>query len=549
MRRGYYGIRRRYMLFIYLICVSLLCSGRVLAENLMDSSSISFFPRDVNDSVAVVIGNKNYRRAPISVEYAHNDVLAMRDWLLGVGFRKENIILIKDATKADMEEVFGTREFPCGRMCRLATQNGDIFIYYSGHGMPGKDGKSPVLLPVDVRPESADMLGYEVDTIIRNVSYIKKNKGMNIRVFLMLEACFSGVSSGGSLLPVSAPGFSPPLPRGAGVIRIAAAQKDQTAFWDKEGKMGVFTAQFLVGASGMADEPYWGGNGDGKIQWDELRKFTINGTRRVVRIRYGREQIPSIDDAKIDMLPYSSPGASKIIEKYKDEMLWGWARKERTKNAYERYLSRCSVCAHKKQAQEIVNRLLCDKLIEEDEEEWKRANENSTFNAFKIYLKGCKKRKSICRSACAYENIALQRSGMHSGYVLKGGAEFENRKIMIMAIQSILFERGCYFDKIDGIIGKNTQRAVLKSVGEELKSEASIDTLRKIYYKLKGREVICKKRSSVQTVARKARVVSGKRRSVRPTKNVRGARKRRDPFPKLEGGVACFFFNGRRYCE
>ena len=63
---------------------------------------------DNAESVAVVIGNKDYRRT-VPVDFAHHDAEAMRDFLVrSLGFREGNVVLLKDASLSDFLQVFGT---------------------------------------------------------------------------------------------------------------------------------------------------------------------------------------------------------------------------------------------------------------------------------------------------------------------------------------------------------------------------------------------------------------------------------------------------------
>src|SRR5262245_41345791 len=71
------------------------------------------------DSIAVVIGNKSYRQT-VSVDFAHNDADAMRDFLgRSLGFRDSNIFVLKDATLSEFNQMFGSERTPkSGRLWR-----------------------------------------------------------------------------------------------------------------------------------------------------------------------------------------------------------------------------------------------------------------------------------------------------------------------------------------------------------------------------------------------------------------------------------------------
>jgi hypothetical protein len=92
-----------------ILCVLLLAAGlcRFEARAALEN----------RDGVAVIIGNSNYGTRAPRVEYAGNDARAMRRFVIDVlGYREGNVIDIRDATKAQIESVFGTSDNPRGRL-------------------------------------------------------------------------------------------------------------------------------------------------------------------------------------------------------------------------------------------------------------------------------------------------------------------------------------------------------------------------------------------------------------------------------------------------
>ena len=167
----------------------------------------------------------------------------------------------------------------------------DIFIFYSGHGVPGfSDGRS-YLLPVDADPATPQLNGYPLKTLYVNLA---KRQARSITV--MLDACFSGGSAGGvvvrSTSSISVVARKPPrLP--AGAVVLTAAGKDQVASWDHEARLGLFTRYVLEGLAGAADRDEFG-DGNGKVTLAELRKFLKDEMTYQARRRFGREQTPSL---------------------------------------------------------------------------------------------------------------------------------------------------------------------------------------------------------------------------------------------------------------
>jgi hypothetical protein len=210
---------------------------------------------DNADSIAVVIGNKNYRQT-VSVDFARNDANAMHDFLTrSLGFRDNNIFVIEDATLGNFIQWFGTEQRPHGRLWQAAKEGrSNVFVYFSGHGVPDLQTHQPFLLPNDGYPNQAES-GFLLDTLYRNLEEVKRKVGPTRQVIVMIDACFTGETGrkGESLLTISAPGFVPARPRtGSGIVKLLATSAASPANWDQEDKLGLFTSRFLLGAAGLA---------------------------------------------------------------------------------------------------------------------------------------------------------------------------------------------------------------------------------------------------------------------------------------------------------
>ena len=112
---------------------------------------------DNADSVAVVIGNRSYKQT-VPVDFAHTDADAIRAYLIErLGYRESNVFVLKDATLNEFNQVFGTERNPqSGRLWRNVREGrSNVFVYYSGHGVPDLATKQPFLLPEDGNPNRA----------------------------------------------------------------------------------------------------------------------------------------------------------------------------------------------------------------------------------------------------------------------------------------------------------------------------------------------------------------------------------------------------------
>ena len=77
------------------------------------------------------------------------------------------------------------------------------------------------------------------------------------------------------------------------VRAISAGAADQMASWEQNGSQSLFTKYFLKGMSGEGDKkPY--GNGDGKVEDRELKKYLDDTMTYYARRYYGRDQTAQI---------------------------------------------------------------------------------------------------------------------------------------------------------------------------------------------------------------------------------------------------------------
>lgn len=263
------------------------------------------------DSVAVVIGNSDYQRTP-DVSYAIEDARRVKAFLIEVlGYREQNIIYRENATAGQMLDIFGDDKTPNGELWSLITPGkSDVFVFYSGHGVPVPvDGQPGVtrahLLPVDVAASNAHR-GVAVDTLEQGLARLKPELGEGRTITVVLDACFSGASQAGPLLESSMAIGTPKLaPTLDGLIRLAAAQADQLAYWDKDAKSGIFTDAFLAGARGAADAAPIG-NRDGVVTGAELTRFLEDTVSLRARRLHRAVQRPALSGA-IDQIRYPVP--------------------------------------------------------------------------------------------------------------------------------------------------------------------------------------------------------------------------------------------------
>jgi hypothetical protein len=251
------------------------------------------------DDIAVIIGNANYKATAKDIPDvvpAYADAEGMKRYATqALGIKEENVIFIKDAKLVDFVATFGTGDNHKGKLFNwVKPGQTNVFVFYSGHGAPSADGGSSYMVPVDAQGALIELSAYPLKTLYGNLAKLPAKS-----VTVVLEACFSGSSQGGTVIKNASPVFQKALqetvPPNLNVI--TAASGTQIASWEQDKSHGLFTKHYLLGMAGAADrKPY--GNGDGKVGSDELTAY-LKGTMSYLAQRYyGREQTAQVATGK-----------------------------------------------------------------------------------------------------------------------------------------------------------------------------------------------------------------------------------------------------------
>ena len=261
--------------------------GRILAKQLPES------PVKNRNGIAIIISNQKYDAKDINaVSYASNDKALMAVYAKKtLGY--SDVQALENMSKGELEALFGTEKHK-GRLFEDVEAKGsfegskpDVFIYYSGHGAPGDDRMS-YLVPRDASPTQMEITGYSLNVLVSNLQKLNANK-----IVLMTEACFSGMSAGGTLVPRSSALVIRPRKinnTASNILTIAASKSDQVASWDDTAKLGLMTRYFIEGVIEGADK-----NNDGKVVAKELEKYLGYEVSRAARKEHNRVQNPVIN--------------------------------------------------------------------------------------------------------------------------------------------------------------------------------------------------------------------------------------------------------------
>ena len=350
-----------------------------------------------SNGVAVIIGNKNYRNDDIPpVAYAHRDAEAFKHYVIEVlGFDPDNVFELRDADRGEMFKAFGRRK---GTMSDLwaglarLPEDGDVVVYYSGHGVPG--GGKGYLLPVNVSPWAAQEDGYPLDLLYEKLGAL--DKARSVQVFL--DACFSGGSHAGFLVQGASPvamSAAMPMEAAGKVTVLTAAQGSQLASWDEEAEHGLFTHHLLDALYGKGDR-----DRDGRVTADEARAYLDAHMSPAAWLTYSREQkAVLLKTARAEVVLASVEGgafpARPVLDpvlvtetKREDDEAFAQAKAEGTVVAFEGYLSSCTLCGHAEQAQRLkveAERKARGEEARRAEAERKRADDEAFARAKRLH--------------------------------------------------------------------------------------------------------------------------------------------------------------------
>ena len=151
----------------------------------------------------------------------------------------------------------------------------EVYVFYSGHGVPDKTGENIFLFPSDGKTARLETQGYNINKLYQSLD---KLGAKSVTVFL--DACFTGVSKGSESLKsenlVSAKGVrlklrsTQPWVNSPNFSVFTSSSGDETSLGYDASSTGLFTYFLCAGMQGKADN-----NNDKKITLGELKNYVI----------------------------------------------------------------------------------------------------------------------------------------------------------------------------------------------------------------------------------------------------------------------------------
>ena len=264
---------------------SITLSARVItvAESVESLSPEKMKVSQSRDAVAIIIGIQDYKRLP-KAEFAGDDARSFYDYAVrALGVKPQNIKMLIDA-EADQAEIY--RAFKTWLPAFVKKDKTDVYVFYSGHGLPSTDGKSLYFLPQGVDKEFLAETGVDQNKII---AALNDSKPRSVTIFI--DSCYSGSTRTGETLlasarPIALKAEEYTFPSNFTVI--SASSFDQISSSSPELKHGIFSFYLMKGLEGEASEKK-----DGKITVRELQNYLSEMVPRKA-MRMNRKQQPQL---------------------------------------------------------------------------------------------------------------------------------------------------------------------------------------------------------------------------------------------------------------
>ena len=242
--------------------------------------------QSTRDAVAIIIGIADYKSLP-KADFANDDARAFYDYAIrALGIKPENIKLLVDS---DAEEVEILRTFRNWLPSKVRSTT-DVYVFYSGHGLPTADGQGLYLIPPRAAKDLIDDTAIPFSKINAALQSAKPKS-----VTMILDACYSGQARSGETLvasarPVRLKTENRLFPENFTVI--TASQNDQISSSNPDLQHGIFSYYLMKGMEGDADA-----NRDGKITLGEMQAYLVENVGRQAGMMNRKQEPQLVGDA------------------------------------------------------------------------------------------------------------------------------------------------------------------------------------------------------------------------------------------------------------
>ena len=255
-----------------------------IAEKLepLNPSKIESLQSD--SKVALIIGIEQYDQSP-NASYANLDAKYFFDYARrGFGIKKQNIKILVDEDASLSKTYSAIFKWLPGK---IKSNETDLIIFFSGHGLASSDGKAKYILPSDADPDLLSKTALSRSELFNQIIELNPKS-----VTMFFDTCYSGVSRDEETLLASAKPLrivsdtNNEIPDNFTIFTASKAEQISSGL--KEAKQGIFSYYLMKGLEGKADA-----NKDKDITNGELLAYMdLNVSDKALIL--GRQQNPML---------------------------------------------------------------------------------------------------------------------------------------------------------------------------------------------------------------------------------------------------------------
>ena len=231
---------------------------------------------------ALLVGVDDYAEFA-DLKYAVADVEAIRERLIGLGFKPENIVELKSTNPANLRPSQRYIRRQVDALLKAAGPNDLLFLHFSGHGFQ-TDGV--VRFAPDDAVATGDENVLDPETTISLTEIIERLKTSEAKFkWLIVDACREN-PTGTRSAAANARALKNIDPN-KGVLVLQSCAEGELSFEDADAGRGLFTGRLLEAFDGKADF-----DGDGQMSALDVCKYVSEQTLAASQTRFNATQTP-----------------------------------------------------------------------------------------------------------------------------------------------------------------------------------------------------------------------------------------------------------------
>ncbi|MBP3530171.1 MAG: SEL1-like repeat protein, partial [Thermoguttaceae bacterium] len=274
--------------------------------------------QDPDACFALFIGVDKYDSPP-NLSYSSSDAKALRDAVLKIGFRNENVWLcVSDGSRRELPTKKNV-DAALADMLAAAEEAGDeatIFISLSGHGFETKDGAAafcPKDVVADVSAGATPTVTKESAVLVDDLMEKLRNHRARFKM-LIVDACRSPAQVKGD--DSYERSFRMNVP--SGIAFLQSCRSGEASYEDAEFRRSIFTHYFIEGLEGKAE------NKDGGVTFFDVCGYAAQKTQDRAATTYKVRQTPYFNISGVNfVLKESTRSAADALYREGRALAWG----------------------------------------------------------------------------------------------------------------------------------------------------------------------------------------------------------------------------------